>query len=229
MPLIARASKTVRNKNLIIIAMCVGAMAWFAYDGWKAYPAHNDALIKEFYDSGKMDSTDQAFVREWKGWTNESLERREKMDAVVEKAKNEKLFAFDHYKTVPEINLQQYIVYGLGVATAAAIWWFLNCQRRRAIADDKTISPAPGIVVPWENITLVDNTRWDKVGIVELTFTDVAGKPGKANLDDYQTEREPLLEILDLLSEKAVNAKFIPEEPAAVPTPPAAPPSDKTT
>jgi hypothetical protein len=71
------------------------------------------------------------------------------------------------------------------------------------------------VVIPWEKITTVDNTRWKSTGIVDINYTDENGQSQKAKFDDYELDREPLLEILDKLSAKAVNAEFIPkEEPA---------------
>jgi hypothetical protein len=81
--------------------------------------------------------------------------------------------------------------------------------------DDGTLSPARGLVIPWEKITRVDNTRWRTMDIVDLTFTDEAGAPQKALLDGYEVDREKLVEILDQLSAKAAHAEFLPkEEPA---------------
>ena len=38
MPLVARAYKTVRNKNLLIVLMCALFLSWFAYDGFCTGP-----------------------------------------------------------------------------------------------------------------------------------------------------------------------------------------------
>jgi len=216
MALTARASATVRSKNLIILVMCFGSMAWFGYDGWKGYPGGNDRRVDKLKsDSSELLSADQEFVRAWKLWANESHENHVRMDGLIEQMKT-KVEGLNGWKTTSEIALQRYIVYGLGCAAAAALWWFFHCQRRRVIADDKTISPKVGAVIPWEKITKVDNTRWKKMGIVDLTYTDETGQSAKAKLDDYETDRDPLLEILDLLAEKAVNAEFVPkEEPVA--------------
>ena len=122
------------------------------------------------------------------------------------------------WKNPFDIQLQRWIVLGLAAATAASLWWFLHCQKRRAIAEESTVSPAPGVVVAWDKITRVDNTRWKKMGIVEITFSDSQGHAHKAKFDDYELEREPLLAILDQLAEKAaVHAEFIPKEDISVP------------
>jgi hypothetical protein len=223
MALVARASTTVRNKNLLIILMCGVFFGWFAYDGFVGYPKRNDRIVermKGWLDEGKIDPDFEKDIRAWQGWSNETPEARQRMDAVVASSKNK--VKVEEWKAVLDISVQRWIVLGLGVATAGSIWWFFHCQRRRAIAEETTVSPAEGVVVPWDKISRVDNTRWKTTGIVEITFPGQDGKPEKAKFDDYELEREPLLEILDQLAMKAVNAEFIPREEAAEP-PPAGP------
>lgn len=220
MALVARASNTVRNKNLIIVLMCAVFLAWFAYDGYVAYPRRNDAIVgkmKGWVKEGLISADFAPTLEAWKGWTREDAAGRARMDEVV--ASNKNKVKVEDWKAVLDISVQRWIVLGLIGATAASIWWFFHCQRRRAIAEENTVSPAEGVVVPWDKITLVDNTRWKSTGIVEITFPGPDGKPQKAKFDDYELDREPLLGILDELAVKAVNAEFIPrEEPAPPPS-----------
>jgi hypothetical protein len=225
MPLVAKASNTVRNKNLLIILMCAGFFVWFAYDGWVAYPRTNDIAVtrlKQMMADGKLKANDsieldqwQELLNKWKGWNAASYREHQRMNDIATRGMAI-AGGVEGWKRPFDIELQRYIVYGLGVAVIAAIWWFIHCQRRRAIADDSTVSPSPGVVIPWDKITIVDNTRWKKSGIVDITYTDVQGKVRQAKFDDYELDREPLLTILDMLAEKADKAEFIPkEEPVA--------------
>jgi len=214
MAFVARASTTVRNKNLLIILMCAVFFVWFAYDGFVGYPRNNDRLVNRLVGlakDGKIATEHLSLLETWQGWSNETPENRAKLDAIVAGSKNQ----VEGWKATLDISVQRWIVQELGVATAAAAWWFIHCQRRRAIAEETTVSPMPGVVIPWEKITRVDNTRWKSTGIVEITFPGPDGTPQKAKFDDYELERKPLLDILDLLLEKAVNAEFIPKEDAA--------------
>ena len=214
MALVARASTTVRNKNLLIILMCAVFFAWFAYDGFVGYPRGNDRLVARMVglaEEGKISVEHLPFLKTWQGWSNETPENRAKMDGIVAGTKNQ----VEGWKAVLDISVQRWIVLGLAGATVASLWWFVHCQRRRAIAQETTVSPAPGVVVPWEKITRVDNTRWKSTGIVEITFPGPDGTEQKAKFDDYELERKPLLDILDQLAEKAVNAEFIPKEDSA--------------
>jgi hypothetical protein len=221
MPLVAKASNTVRNKNLLIILMCVGFFVWFAYDGWVAYPRNNDRSVdklKQMMADGKLKGDNQeqldkwqAALNQWKGWNQAMPDQREQMNIIAERGKTI-AGGVENWKSPFDINLQRYIVYGLGVAVAASIWWFIHCQRRRAIADDTMVSPTAGVEIPWDKITVVDNTRWKKSGIVDITYLDEQGNAQKATFDDYELDREPLLGILDMLAEKADKAEFIPKE-----------------
>ncbi len=228
MALIARAAKGTRNKNLLIIVMCAVTLGLFIYDGWFGYPAGNDRLIagliaKAEDPKGGVDPSFESEIKGWsaKHWSTASTEEQKRMDEIITSSKN--VFSPEGWKSPLDILIQKLIVALLVVATAAALWRFVRYQKRRVVADDGTISPAPGLVIPWEKISLVDNTRWQKMEIVQLTYTDGAGKASTVEVDGYYLEREPLLAILDQLAEKAVNAEFIPKEEEGAGESPATP------
>ena len=209
-PIIAPASKTVLRKNLIIVVMCVTFLCWFAYDGWHRYPANDDAIVKVLRDAPETSRENAPAVTAWRGWAEEADETRRRMDDIV-KAESGRVHV-EGWKSAFDIAIQRDIVYGLIVVSSASIWWLVHCQRRRAIAEETTVSPAPGVVIPWQNIKVVDNTRWRSMGIVDITYADEKGSSQHAKFDDYLLEREPLLAILDQLEAKAVHAEFIPKE-----------------
>jgi hypothetical protein len=229
MPLVARASTTVRNKNFLVIAMVAVFLVMFAYDGFYGYARKNDRLVEYMKNTGipngTINSEFKDAINKWTAWNDETPAARQAMDDIVNNSKNRN--KLEGWKSPNDIMIQRVIVVGLAGALVAAIGWFFHCQKRRAIADETTVSPAPGVVIPWGKITRVDNTRWGK-GIIEITYTDEQGVSRKAKFDDYDLEREPLLAILDQLAEKAVNAEFVPKEDAAAgsapPAPPPAPP-----
>ncbi|MGN6369540.1 MAG: hypothetical protein ACTHN5_14880 [Phycisphaerae bacterium] len=220
-PIIARASSTVRNKNLLIVLMCLAMACWFAYDGFIGWPAKNDQLVAGPIATRIHDDPlyiqYQPQIDAWNaagGWNNADAKARTLMSNIAHSLNTE------GWKTETDIKNQKYIVVALILATLGAIGWFLHCQKRRAIAHGDTVSPAPGISIPWNKITVVDNTRWKSMGIVTITYDLADGRgPQKAKFDDYETDREPLLLILDQLAEKAVHAEFIPkEEPVQEPS-----------
>ncbi len=213
MTLVARASKTVRLKNLIIVVMCVVFCVWFMRDGYIRYPEDNDRVVKAI--ATKADATDaiKERARMWTGWNNELPMNRQMMFDELQKETGAEAGKIAHqFKQPFDVEFQQWLAWGLVGCVVASIAWFIHCQRRRAIAEDETVSPAPGVVIPWGKITQVNNERWKKVGIVDITYTDEQGQTRHASFDDYKLEREPLLGILDQLGEKAVNAEFLPKE-----------------
>jgi hypothetical protein len=213
--LIARASTTVRNKNIAMIVLCVGFLCWFAYDGFYAWPQRDDNLVG--YMKGmteesppRLDPKYRPLLDSWKGWNNETPEARQKMSEIAHTGHVE------NWKNTLDMSLQRWIVAGLVFAVIGTIWWTIRCQQRRVIADENSVSPAKGVDIPWDKIKVVDNARWKSSGIVTITYSDPHGQTRQAKFDDYETEREPLIQILDLMGEKAQSAQFLPkEEPAA--------------
>jgi hypothetical protein len=199
------------TKNLIIVLMCLVFAGLFAYDGFFGWPENNDrvmAFINQQAILGKVE--DRPEYRDWTTWNHESPEARAKMDDIVDSKKT--IINVEGWHRVFNITLQRWIASGLLLILAGAMWRFIAQMRLRVAANDGTVSPKQGLAIPWEKITKVDNTEWRSYGIVEITYTDAGGASATAQFDDYKTEREPLLKILDMLAEKAVNAEFIPKE-----------------
>ena len=223
-PIIARASNTVRNKNLLILVMCLGMACWFAYDGFIGWPTRNNQLVEgpittRIHDD-PLYTQYQPNIDAWKGWANADSDAHSTMSKIAN------TLNIEGWKTETDIKNQKYIVIALALATLGALGWFIKCQKRRAIAEGNTVSPSPGITIPWDKITVVDNTRWKSMGIVTITYDLADGKgPQKSKFDDYETDREPLLQILDQLAEKAIHAEFLPKEEPEQNT---APKADKT-
>ena len=227
MPLVAKASRTVFLKNLLIVAMCAVALGLFAYDGYYGYPSKNDRIVKQMLamtdvSDGRMSTEFREDLATWKGWQNETDAARRRMDDIAT-AGAKVGQGIEGWKKVLDIKIQRGCVWGLAAAFVASLWWIIHCQRRRVIAEETTVSPAPGVVIPWDKITEVDNARWKSAGIVDITYTAADGTPRKAKFDDYEVERDPLIAILDQLAEKAVNAEFLPKEEPVPPSPPTPP------
>lgn len=207
MALLAPASKTVRNKNLIMVLMFLVFTGLFTYDGWWGYPLGNDRLVKTMQEEATAPKTryrytpeDQDFLNSWPGWEHADTIQR---DAMAGFAKNKGHDA----KSDLSIAVQKWLVLGLSLTTVASMWWFFKCQRRRATADEQGLSPEPSVSIAWHDITKVDNTQWKKKGIVDLEYRDQTGQTQTAALDDYLLD--DLLPILDMLSERAEKAEFI--------------------
>jgi hypothetical protein len=217
MPLIAKASKTVRNKNLIMALACLAFSIWFAYDGWVGYAAKDDALVARMKQQAAkgdgLGAEDLPLLEQWKpGDLNQATAAIS--DQIYDKIVTAKHVGEGEWKSSHDIWVQRSLVGGLLLATLGALAWTLACQRRRVTADDTGLSPAPGMMIPWANITKVDNLLWKKKGYVHLEYRDAAGATQKAVLDDYIVD--DLVPILELLGEKADKAQFI--DPAPEPS-----------
>lgn len=222
MALVAPASTTVRNKNLILVAMFAVFAIWFSYDGWKGYPAGNDKVIaKRLAQVETEPGREPAYykeLQEWPGWSKATAAQRKHMSESL------KIHTHDEgWKSSNDIILQQGLALVLYASTLGFVGWFWHCQRRRAVADEAGLSPAPGVLIPWTAITKIDNRRWRKVGIVTVEYKDAAGQVQTAELDDYLLDHDQLLPILEKLGEEGEKhgAEFLnppedtPGEPAA--------------
>jgi hypothetical protein len=229
MTLVAHAPRPGLNlnftsKNILLALMAVIFATLFVYDGFFAYAARNDAILKFLGNSGKASPQTSLLLTTWKGWNNETDEARDKMDVAIHSDAH--LVNIEGWKSPFDVALQKYLAIGLVLVNIWTLWRLFFYWRLRALADDKFLSPAKGLSIPWEKITQVDNTEWNSYGIVKLTYTDDQGKPQRAELDEYKLQKEPLLAILDQLGLKAVNADFIPKtDPQTPPVDPAPQPS----
>ena len=221
--LIATASTTVRNKNLIMIAMCLVFLGLFAYDAFWGYPQNNDALVARMLkdaEAAQLDSAkgnglkadDLSLLRRWPpgGWKEAAPVLR---DEFTLEFRDHRHLA-DGWKSSQDIMIQELCVVFLALASTTACAWFKRCQNRRVTADDNQLSPERGVEIPWANITKVDNLQWKKKGIVTLEYRDAAGATQSILLDDYLVDN--LVPILELLTHKADQAEFLnPPEQAA--------------
>lgn len=211
MSLTATASRTVRNKNLILIGMIVVFAIWFAYDGWSGWPSKNDEIVTRQIPArisqNKLTADAADDFKDWKGWNQETPERRK----LLEKSSHENHFEGFHGEM--DILIQKLIVIGLALGALVAIWWYAHCQKRRAIADDAGLSPEAGVLIPWDAITRVDNTRWKRSGIVDVTYM-LNGEEKITKLDDYLLDNLP--PVLNEVAVRATKAQVImPAEDAA--------------
>jgi hypothetical protein len=211
MPLVATPSTYVRNKNVILILLVGVFFGMFLWDGLLGYPKANDEVIAKiadkngeyatFFKDGKNAEFYQ-LVQNWPGWKNATIEQKNlAFKFQQEIARKEK------WHNVLDIRTQLYIALVLGPLTIVSIWWFIHCQRRRVIADEKFLSPARGVQIPWEAITKIDNTKWKKSGIVYVTYTE-NGQSKEATLDEYHLDK--LRPILQVMEERAPQAELIP-------------------
>jgi hypothetical protein len=208
MPIVARASWGYAVRILIMAVLCAIFAFWFAYDGVIGWPARDDGLVKYMLDhpNPHIDSPQaQTVLHAWPGFSKATSEQVKEMGDLA------KASGIDEWKTELDLFWQKMIVVGLVLGTAGTLYFFYRYTRKRAIADDAGLSPAAGLVIPWANITKIDNTQWDKRGMVTITYTDSASQSQTAVLDDYDLDNLPVL--LEEVAQRATNATFDPPVP----------------
>jgi hypothetical protein len=205
MPIVARASRGYAVRILIMAGLCAVFAFWFAYDGVIGWPKRDDTLVQYMVDhpNPHIDSPQAVTIlHEWPGF------KKATSDQIKEMGDLAKSSGIDEWKTELDLFWQRAIVVGLVLGTAGTLYFYRRYTRKRAVADDAGLSPAHGIMIPWANITKIDNTQWDKRGIVTISYTDAAGQGQSAILDDYDLDNLPVL--LEEVAERAINATFDP-------------------
>ena len=201
------------TRNLILALMCAVFGALFIRDGFFAYPANNDRIVHDILKV--MDAGPATIQRaaQWKGWNNESAENRQAMSDSLKSEKGADAGRVAQgWKQPFDLTLQRWLAVLLLGVNVWSIARLVRYLRKRAACDDATLSPRRDLTIPWEKITCVDNTDWRSADIVEITYTDATGASQKALLDGYEVDRRKLVPILEQLTDKAVNAEFLPKD-----------------
>ncbi len=206
MPIVAKANTGYSIRILIMAVLCAVFAFWFAKDGWIGYPVQNDAIVKRLLDNPTPQSAlpeAQAKLKSWPGYVNASSMQITEMGTLVKNCN------IEDWHTELDVLVQRGIVFGLIAGVIAALYFYYRYTRKRAIADDAGLSPAQGVLIAWESITKIDNTQWDKRGIVTITYKAAnANEPQTAILDDYDLDNLPA--VLEEVSNRAIHAEFDP-------------------
>ena len=214
--LTARASNTVRNKNIILFLMCASFTVWFAYDGMIGWPERNDRIVKQMKGLVAERTLDPKYLpalENWPTWDNATSAQKSEMSHVVKQAGSR----VERWEEETSVRNQLIITWALAAVSMGALCWLIMCQRRRVTADEHGLSPSPGLLIPWDRIKVVDNTLWNKKGYVHITYEGSTGAERKVTLDDYIVERLPLIEILKVIDARATRAEFLPKAGAEAP------------
>ena len=152
---------------------------WFCYDGFIGYP-HQQKVAQayiQFQDEGRVDQW-PAYAQE-RGWT-----------AQPESPKSDS-----------DIWLQR--ILGLAAMPVGLIFGIatLRSLGRCVTCDDDGISANKGKTIPFDAITKLDKSRWQKKGIVMVHYR-VEGKAGIIVLDDWKMQTENTEQILRTIEAK---------------------------
>lgn len=211
---VATISRMEKYKPMLFAVLCAVFAAWFAYDGWKNWPAQDNAMLHKMLTDPKVTNSDKAAVRKWPGWNHAT--HRQQVDAGVLVQRNH----LSGWHSTTDIGVQKGIVAALAVLAVASLFWYLRVKKRRIAADEQGLSPREGATIPWPAISVIDNSKWSSTGIVAVRYNDPAGQPQTLKLDDYLYDN--LRPILNEIAARATGATMIPPPGAAATTQPPA-------
>lgn len=184
MDLKATIAGSYRNRLLLIALGTLLYAAWCFYDGMYAYPEKQDIF------------------REWQ--QTKELHPEEWRDIWADKIAETGWPAQPKEVTDGDIRtqwIQFAIVFPIGTfcLLSLAIW-----SRRYIGADQSKLYTHGGVEVPFEKITSIDATRWERKGIARVRYASDSGE-GAILIDDWKYQREPTDEIFKRLR-KQVDA-----------------------
>jgi hypothetical protein len=210
MPAKAGISSTYRWRLALIAAMCLGWACWSAYDGFVAYPAHNQKV--EAFQNLKADTEahpekhPDGFGPEWDRiaaehhWTTEDPGQRKGRTDIV----------FQHGMILLTLPIGLFYLVN-----------YLTSFRKWVASDEQGLLNSGGQRAAFAAITRLDTRQWKRKGKASVYYHDAGGSEKRFKLDDWIYEAPPTLVML-----KEVESRLKPEqitggpaEAVEVPTP----------
>lgn len=173
-PVVARAGRYYRNMRYIMTAALFVFAAFFAYDGFKAWPARN-AAIEETNTAFDAATTDEAKA---------SLANRQR--------------ELGSPKSDTDIALQKVLAFVLPLVAVGYLAFVLRRSRGEIRLENTTLFVPGHSPIPLASVTSVDSTLWKKKGIAVVNYTE-AGKTKSLTLDDFIYQQKPIDAIYDRL------------------------------
>ncbi|HLL90055.1 MAG TPA: hypothetical protein VK324_12205 [Tepidisphaeraceae bacterium] len=176
---VATHGRYYRNVRYLLSAGLVAMGLWFAYDGWKAWPAK----------TARIDQIEQTELP--------AADARGDTDAKGRLQAELKELGSRHSDT--SIRTQKQLAVACPIGGVALLCWTLHNSRGRIRFDGHTLEVPGHPPLPVDAITALDKSKWDRKGIAYAHY-DVGGKTGQARLDDFVYERDPIDKIVDRLT-----------------------------
>lgn len=177
-PIVARAGRYYRNARFVMVLGLVIMGAYFAYDGYKGYPARNAEIARIEKELNETPKDSPRWIE---------LEQQQRK--------------LGKPKSDTDIGLQKVLGYVLPVLAIAYMVYFLRKSRGEIrLADDVLTAPGHPLV-PLSTVTSVDNRLWKKKGIATVNY-DAEGRRGTIVLDDFVYQQTPIDAIYDRLLER---------------------------
>jgi hypothetical protein len=166
--------------RLVVVAIItlIGGL-WFSYDGFIGYPHQQKVSLAymQFQEEGRVDQWSE--YAKSKGWAVTPESPKSNSDIWLQ-------------RILGMVALPIGMVFGL--ASLRSLGRYVCC-------DDAGLSSSTYHQIPFESITKLDKSRWQKKGIVVVHFT-LDGKPGRIVLDDWKMNTDNTEQILRTIEQK---------------------------
>jgi hypothetical protein len=177
--IVARAGRYYRNTRYLMCALLIGMGAWFAYDGWIAWPEENRkvAQLKE-----------------------QQADARRRGDGVEEGRINAELKDHKEHSQL-DLNIQKLLAALLPPLGIALLFWTLRNSRGEIRLAGRELSAPGHPTIDLNDIKKVNNDLWDRKGIAWIKYETAQGQSGEIRLDDFVYDRPPTDAIYDRVAQ----------------------------
>ena len=182
-PLRARISNGYRGRLALIGLGLTAFGCWALYDGFIGYPAKAEvfAQLQQMQEEREDWAT---------GWATYAQERGYETNPNKVKELNAKDIWTQHVMAGICLPIGGFFLFN-----------FLRSGGRTVEADENGIRGREGSAA-WDDVSDLDDSRWRTKGIARVQFKKPDGTEGKILLDDWKFDREPTVEIHDLVMKK---------------------------
>ena len=175
-PIVAHPDSTYRLKRFIMVLVLLGMGPWFAYDGWKGWPAENQQI------ADRQQQLDHA--------------RQVRDTAKIDELNHDPLTHKEPHSDLA-LNIQKLLAVALPIGGILFLIWTLRASRGvyRLTGDVLEVPGHPPVRL--SEIAEIDASHWERKGIAYLRYRTASGAAGRLCLDDFIYERDPTDQIYD--------------------------------
>ncbi len=218
-PIVARAGTYFRNMRYLFTVAMVGFGLYCAYDGFYAWPRHNqrvEALATLYEDARKdgvaavqrvpKDGVIADLVYEPDGTLKAAFTggTESNADQVVKSIQNST--GLGSPKESYGILLNQVLAFVLPIGSILMLTRWLTISRGEFRMEHDTLYAPGHPPVPLSAFTEIDDSLWDKKGIAYADYKLPNGTEGTIKLDDFVYDRSGIDDIYALI-EEAVDSR----------------------
>ena len=178
--IVARGSFDYRGRRYLMVVLLVAMGVWFAYDGFKGWPAEN-AKIQSL--SAELDKANHAGLKE----------KVRELDANP--------LAHKPPHSSKDLFFQKMLAVVLpALAGFTLIWALYNSRGEYRLSGKKLSVPGhPNVLL--DSIVTVDKQNWERKGIALIEYRTTGSETDAFVLDDFIYEREGTDKIYDIVED----------------------------